>query len=91
MHHHQVVLLSKMLDLVEILLVCSCRFSNSSWVRYFLSANGVLAKSYAFLASASGSPAERNRTVTLAISDRLIAPAGREFGSRFRLLPGRGT
>ena len=38
-----------------------------------------------------GIPAERTRTVTLAISDGSIGPAGREFGGGVRLLPGRGT
>src|SRR5260370_6247252 len=68
-----------------------CSFSNSSCVRYFLFATGVLADSYAFFASALGSPVERTRTVMLAISDGLIGPADREFGSNVRLLPGKGV
>lgn len=89
-HHGQIAFLREVLDLIEV-------FLGSPVPLLQLFAGQVLpfrqrrvGQIVCCLGECPGSPAERTRTVTLAISDGSIGPAGREFGINDRLLPGRG-
>ena len=91
-HDSEIMLLGEVLDLVEIFLGGSMLPLQLLMGKVFPFRHRRIRQIVSLLGQRRRiSPAERTRTVTLAISEGSIGPAGREFGNTDRLLPGSGT